>query len=475
MKDTAQTYYSTARAVLWLDEQEYFSERWRVIHPRDNAFEGGPGTLLSVFPVLSINDRIDMSSFSQTFWTPYASTDLTDNSRMACSRYAKVVTGNTYIYSMAFFWACTDRTWRWRPYPAINQNGVTGETIDTASIQIRDDQTICLKGRKYCRDSNGVGSFVDGYWYQRYLGPDNTQVGTPAKNSANQPIPPQYGYNHPWNFMSIAAFGVADTGYYKLGMYEQSSGSSSVFYAGKPNTNYAYKGYTPRTHVLRFTGGVSSPSTYIGKVFNVYSNASYTSPLYHPMYKELPVDMKPIVRLTVVDSIGNQLRAVFTSPKDDDLMLKDVIGTGTYYFRQASGGSAMFSSDTAHMIDFNTWEDCPVGTVSVNYGTFAIQTDPFGGTTNKTGLRFSFSLPPNYTNYCMKYLKVGVVDGGAVKVWTMDMSATRVISNSATDVVTTITQADWNKYFSEAGRATYGTTLWVESSFGNSNTFAAVQ
>ena len=328
MRDTPADNFRPAYAVLWIDEQEYFSERWRVLHPRDNAFEGLAGTMSSAFPVLSWFNRYDMGYLEERYWTPY--TVLKANARMANSRYATVIAGDDAIYSNSFFWAITDQTWRWRNYPPVDSS--IGESIDKKSIGIREDQTIYLKGRKVLG-----GKAIDGYFYQRCLGPDNTQKGAPT--SYNQiPQKPIFPYTHDWNFISTDAFNAANT-YYRMGMYETNGGMDpDLFsYIRRDYMPHKYKGYNPRTHIFKIKPGTQfnkiadllrPPGTLKVLVQNEWTLEidslweennvirKKAIPLTHPMYKQMAQKYRSPIRFVRYND-----KILFSDPKNDDIKI----------------------------------------------------------------------------------------------------------------------------------------------------------
>ena len=128
---------------------------------------------------------------------------------MATSRYAIAIADENQIYTKSFFWAVTDKTWRWRNYPPINEG--LGETIEQQSIQVRDDMTIYMRGKKFVN-----GTLYDGYWYQRLLNNKNEFIGDPIPGE-KVGLKPVEGYSHKWHFMSSEAFKIADKNYFESG------------------------------------------------------------------------------------------------------------------------------------------------------------------------------------------------------------------------------------------------------------------
>jgi hypothetical protein len=443
--------------LLWIDEQEYFAERWHVFHPRDNAFEGLMGTLGSAFTSLTIFKGLNIQNFANNFWAPYQ--QLTPNARMATSGTATVIADDSHIYSASMYWALTDKTWRWRNYPVINE--VAGDSIDKKSVALRDDMTITFKGKK-----NVQGTVVDGYWYQRYLDPNNRKTPGAA-------VP----FTHPWRFMAKDAFDVANKNFYRMGMYEQ---------ATEPlNTNsqhYTYKGYTPRTHVYTVRAGAmvrvkpgtgtvmtvsanSLVSNSVGatNIYRISLNPDGTNPITSPMYSTMKMQhpsMVPPVKLRF--SITNGLLyARFADIRDDDIKLPVELNTATvFYCRPDDGTNTWIEVKKADLVDLNVWADAPIDKIDITHNS-AAQQYGFQFTLNDCG------------RYRLTHLKVGYINGGVVQTLpAIPLGAPAISGTNATYTSSgnSISKNLWETYFSEEGRARYGTNVWVVDAFGNSNT-----
>ena len=211
-------------ALLFLDEQWYFNQRWRMVDPEDNA--GLTGTITSDLgnPSYQWNPA--------TYWCPFRNGHINERSRLAVACHVILVTGNDpvtnvpRIYSINFSWATIDRTWRYRQLPpgevtyfdqAMLEAG--NETIRTdiervypQTIRLREDMTIHLKGA-----GNVNGTTVAGRWYQRYLPVDNAHV--PAKEELQPGAMPVRGYTHRWKFLPESVFQLADS-FSHFGVYD---------------------------------------------------------------------------------------------------------------------------------------------------------------------------------------------------------------------------------------------------------------
>jgi len=213
--------YRDAFAILWADEQTYFTQRWR---------------LLGVEDFLGENDKVGSSNFAlvaelhrnpqpfafkrDDFWCPLHAGHITPTSRMVVSRQVIVVNGfdpqrkKERLYSINFSYATSDRTWRWRKMPSDTETEtdpseeLLGRQVDPRSLRLREDTTLVLSG-------SGIfaGETIKGYWHQRYLPPDCT---LPGEASGAMPVD---SFGHPWSFFSERAFQKADR-FSHFGVYE---------------------------------------------------------------------------------------------------------------------------------------------------------------------------------------------------------------------------------------------------------------
>ncbi len=230
-------------ALLFQDEQAYFSQRWRLVGPDDK--EGALFSLIGDLP-----NQPEYRWDREKYWSPFdAPQHINGNSRLAVSAQVLLVTGtdpatSTWkIYSINFSWGTMDRTWRWRELPAKEArllNAPDDETIpaippsndgqpppsDTVypqTIRLRDDMTINLKGTR----NNIVGR-----WYQRYLPPDNNLVPPEERLMAGRQMPAEH-YNHPWKFLPEPVFQLADK-FQFFGVYDDSVDTRVQYYDVTP-------------------------------------------------------------------------------------------------------------------------------------------------------------------------------------------------------------------------------------------------
>ena len=267
----------TKYGLLWIDEQTYYSERWRLVHPDDDdwnpirgiAAYSGPGLLPYQGPDAHLHFKLwdpyeDPMLFGgplkeSLFWCPFKTGYIRSWSRLAVARQTIIVCGQApdhdpegengklLLFSLVFSWGSLDRTWRWRDLPAESIPHVLDEAKeqrlrndedepvdfypdeDAASfcqlIDLRDDMTICVRGyKKIASDKR------DGHWYQKYLPADNWERPTyPDDVNIVQGRRPRTGYNHEWQFMPKEAFRYADR-YSHFGVYEDPIDSRSQYY-----------------------------------------------------------------------------------------------------------------------------------------------------------------------------------------------------------------------------------------------------
>lgn len=475
--------------VLWTDEQEYFSERWRVLDPKDMAFFGIGGTFVSAFPVLTWFNGFDPDTFSSKYANPY--NVFTDSARMATAGTAIVVANDDKIYSTSFYYAMMDGTWRWRNYPTL----VSGETINKKSIKMREDMTIYFKGKKL------IGTtLVDGYWYQQYLGSDYKLKGDPRLLGM-----PDSGFTHTWNFMGKETFEYADKNFYKMGMYD-----TTTIKPRDSSDHYCYKGYNPKVNVLKFplstkvykyTGFIGNgvalatfvpiadvlnnnidsanefvlkdgyysyahyqynvvstfdsltyQTTYSQGELNLSASDFYAYPgkyIYHPMYKDMdtvykrPISLKftKITRTTTDGSDYTNYYAYFTDPRNDDLniLIKPYIcfkskngTTQTEFMIDNSSNTFNQTRDTStlpHIEDLNVWADIPIDSLVVSYKS------------GDTGISYNFTINSNVDScgtYIPKALKIGCIENGVVKILaSKDLSSPMGTKTFTSNVLTT--------------------------------------
>jgi len=236
--------YLQRYAILWFDEQTYFTTRLRLLHPTDDTL----GDLFSLPTALRNNPEWFDFQLSR-YWCPFRANLIDDDSRMIVRRNIIVVTGhdtaaNRYeIYTIVFNYGLCDHSWRWRLFPpnakqvvmdrdkAQDQDPqlpdeVTSSTSVDAyvvvnTIDLRDDTMLHVRG------SLRIGGTLQlGRWVQRYPPADCQHV--PERHELKGPKPVS-GYSHPWDFISDPAFKRSDQ-FYQFGVYEGLVDSRAQYY-----------------------------------------------------------------------------------------------------------------------------------------------------------------------------------------------------------------------------------------------------
>jgi hypothetical protein len=247
--DGTCNYYALVRlrnagfALLYIDEQSYFVQRWRMADPRDT---NGPSTAL----VGGLASNASFYGWNRaTYWDPFQAGQIAASSRMAVSRQVVLVSAPdplkpgqpaAVIYSINFSYATIDRSWRWRSLPGQAQYFASdaqraSEPIDPSlpntvypeTIRLREDMTINVKGTQQQPD----GTIVVGRWYQRYLPAGNVLVPPASALTGSRP---SQGYTHPWKFLREAVFLAADQ-FSHLGAYTAVD-SRTQYYTVTPAT-----------------------------------------------------------------------------------------------------------------------------------------------------------------------------------------------------------------------------------------------
>lgn len=239
-------------AIVWLDEQTYFTQRWRLLHPTDDIL----GDLFSLHHSLRNNPEWFNFSLGK-YWSPFEGDLLDDNSRMAVRRQIVALTGFNQtaqrheIFTIAYNFGVCDHTWRWRLFPtgeqvlidssiaqdmqpqlpAITTNGPANSYVVVNTLDLRDDTMMHVRGSMRSGDT----PLRQGRWVQRYLPADCRHV--PARHQLTGGKPAS-GFDHRWDFVSEAAYRRADQ-FYQFGVYEQRLDSRCQYYEVEllPGTN----------------------------------------------------------------------------------------------------------------------------------------------------------------------------------------------------------------------------------------------
>ena len=229
-----------AYAILFVDEQSLFSRRWRLAHPDDYK-----NVMFALVKDLDADTRRPPESKiygwnPEKYWCPFRAGHIGPRSRMAVAAQVLLVngedaSGTAVLYSINFSFASIDRSWRWRnlPAPAWYFDGeslwrpravtIGGDErvpdgpdacVYPQTIRLREDMTVCLKGRGTGSD----GRTVVGCWYQRYLPATNQLVPLASELVAGQR--PTQRYDHAWKFLPEVVFNRAEQ-FSHFGVYHQ--------------------------------------------------------------------------------------------------------------------------------------------------------------------------------------------------------------------------------------------------------------
>ena len=212
--------------LLFIDEQSYFTRRWRLVHPED--YKG-----LSLALIKGLREEPQRYQWNPaTYWCPFRAGAVGRRSRLAVAAQVLLVSGDPEagfegVYSINFSYSSMDRTWRWRRLPAAGRyfaddaalvresiGATEPNTVYPQTLRLREDMTLHLKGTRH---KTGGGVEV-GRWYQRYLPATNRM--TPAAAELIPGERPRTGYTHPWKFLPEAVFQRADR-WSHFGVYDQ--------------------------------------------------------------------------------------------------------------------------------------------------------------------------------------------------------------------------------------------------------------
>lgn len=227
-------------AILWIDEQTYFSQRWRLVHPNADV----RGDLFSL--ARTIHDHPEYFRFDLAqYWDPFEDDGCINKvSRMAVARQTIAVTGRDpatnrrEIFTFTFNYGVSDRTWRWRPMPVRNVRLLSEENLEEPipvaqgfrrdevfanTLALREDLTLHLRGVI----TLSTGTRVAGRWFQRVL-PSNLEPVPRALDLTSGK--PSTGYSHDWHFFSDKAWMRADR-FLVLGAYESRVSARCQYYS----------------------------------------------------------------------------------------------------------------------------------------------------------------------------------------------------------------------------------------------------
>ena len=231
-------------AILWFDEQTYFTQRWRLLHPTDDVL----GDLFSLAHAMRDNPEWFNFQLSK-YWCPFRANLIDDDSRMVLRRNVIVVTGRNQtdqryeIYTIVFNYGLCDHSWRWRLFPQAKQvlidaqnaqdqdpqlpaevtGGSENAYVVVNMIDIRDDTMLHVRGSLRSPVNQALRP---GRWVQRYLPADSRHVPERYELTGQKPAA---GFSHPWDFISEPAYKRADR-FYQFGVYEDPIETRGQYY-----------------------------------------------------------------------------------------------------------------------------------------------------------------------------------------------------------------------------------------------------
>ncbi|WP_139283237.1 hypothetical protein [Raineyella antarctica] len=260
--EEAQAVQRQRFAILWIDEQTYFTQRWRLLHPTADVL----GDLFSLAHTIKDNPTwfpySDETFWQERYWSPFDDELITEDSRMVVRRQIVAVTGydpdrGTHeIYTICFNYGVSDYTWRWRRYPSAEQVLIDREhaqdrdptypdTVPTGpadayvlvnTLDMRDDTTLQVRGTMRLGvvappnpppRPDPAPALRPVRWVQRYLPADGRHVPRPYQLTGGKPA---VGFGHPWDVVSEEAYRRADR-YYQFGVYTDSIDSRCQYYS----------------------------------------------------------------------------------------------------------------------------------------------------------------------------------------------------------------------------------------------------
>ena len=347
-------------AILWFDEQTYFTQRYRLLHPTDDTL----GDLFSLPHYLRDNPEWYDFHLSR-YWCPFRAKLINDESRMVLRRNVIAVTGKDSltnqweIYTIVFNYGLCDHSWRLRSFPQATQlrvdpgvaqdqdpplppeltDGTDNAYVVVNLMDMRDDTFLHVRGSL---KNPATNTQRRGRWLQRYLPAD---CGHVPERHALTGAKPDIGYTHKWDFVSDDAYKRADK-FYQFGVYEKLIDSRGQYYkvellpspGGTPtfadvnghvwiNDKFILDGGDPLTmNTVNFNWNLPKENGAIVKRTSATSDdpeydPSTDSELFvHEFRKRPSISMyEPTARFRILERKPLGLIAVFYDKRDDEL------------------------------------------------------------------------------------------------------------------------------------------------------------
>ena len=347
-------------AILWFDEQTYFTQRYRLLHPTDDTL----GDLFSLPHYMRENPEWYDFHLSR-YWCPFRAHLINDDSRMVLRRNVIAVTGKNpitqqwEIYTIVFNYGLCDHSWRWRLFPPATQvridaglaqdqdpqlpddviNGTDNAYVVVNMIDMRDDTFLHVRGSLRNPVTN---TLREGRWVQRYLPADCRHVPDRHALTGEKPAA---GYTHKWDFVTEDAYKRADK-FYQFGVYEDLIDSRGQYYkvellpspGGTPtfaevsghvwnNDKFILDGEEPLTmHTVNFNWNMPKENGAIVKRTTSKPDDPEYDPsvdpelFVHEFRKRPSISMyEPTARFRILERKPLGLIAVFYDKRDDEL------------------------------------------------------------------------------------------------------------------------------------------------------------
>ncbi len=227
--------WDEAYAVLWIDEQMSFTERWRVLHPFDRDFTSPSPPILGIITRSESEFYPDAPFSGDRFFCPLLEGHIRPDSRMAVARQHVALTGvdpesgEAEIYTIHFSWPTMDKTWRRRFLPGSDTETMDGPRVGIEAVatglRLREEQMLLVPGRRrYGRRT------IEGLFFQPVL-PASGQEAPSVAELGGQPAfaAPTRRYTHPWRFVAQGAGAFADATYSHFGVHEPVDGRDQLY------------------------------------------------------------------------------------------------------------------------------------------------------------------------------------------------------------------------------------------------------
>jgi hypothetical protein len=460
-------------ALIFLDEQSYFSQRWRLAHPDD--WDG-----LQFALARGLHDSPSTYRWNRdTFWDPFKGTCITGQSRLAVSRQIVVVngadadTGRQELYSANYSWSTSDHSWRWRSLPdgavtlmLSEDDAMAGtETVvpsaDEATrvypqtVRLREDTTLHVKGTQLRAD----GTIQVGRWFQKYL-PANCEMSPAASAlvAASPPSKPATGYMHPWEFLPEPTFARVDA-FSHFGVYETVD-SRGQYYLVDLDETMLPEGMSEDWRWDDLSGQL----TIFADKFNWEFLAKGQSPIVAQRFQSIFTPGRIMLKLVKRAPLG--WIAMHWDKRDDDLCAFDMLPQTV----QLTHGDSSLEVKVKSQVQIWRWPEVQDAVVTIRRERKQIKA---------ATVSFRSNQPEPALGDNIWRVKIAAVpaDGGVVVLFDRERSGNFVRRDPSDfwyDCEWTITdeleRALIEQFCTEEGRLTHGSSIWFEDAVGHVST-----